>query len=230
MPRGTAMLWEVEIQPKGTDSERQRIVAEYDLLAHSQRGISLVHRATRGYLLEGENLPRATVDRLCHELLVDPLCESSLITELPEPRGGSHHGTSTLRARFDIVTVLLKPGVMDPVAESVIDAARDLEISVREARTFRRYYIAPVAGDPGTLLARGDDPVFRVILDRVLANDAIEHLVEGPLSEEHLAVGKPYKFRLLTVRLRDLDDAGLENLSRTGQLSLNLAEMRTIQN
>jgi phosphoribosylformylglycinamidine synthase len=223
------MLWELEIQPKGTDSERQRIVAEYDLLTHSQRGISLVHRATRGFLLEGEKLPRTAVDRLCHELLVDPLCESSLITELPEPRGGSHHGTSTLRARFDIVTVLLKPGVMDPVAGSVIDAARDLDIPLREARTFRRYYIAPFASEPGALMARGDDPVFRVILDKVLANDAIEHLVEGPLCEEHLTVGKPYKFRLLTVRLRELDDAGLEKLSRSGQLSLNLAEMKAIQ-
>src|SRR5262249_34629841 len=170
MPRGTAMLWELEIQPKGTDNERQRIVAEYDLLTHSQRGISLVHRATRGFLLEGENLPRAAVDRLCHELLVDPLCESSLITELPEPRGGSHHGTSTLRARFDIVTVLLKPGVMDPVAGSVVDAARDLDIPLREARTFRRYYIAPFASEPGALMARGDDPGFRGIVSNVLGN------------------------------------------------------------
>src|SRR5438105_1015377 len=106
------MLWEVEILPKGRDTEKQRVCAEYDLLTHSNKGVSLVHKASRGYLLEGE-IDRPGVERLIGDLLLDPICESSYITELPEPRGGSHHGTSTLLARFEMVTVLLKPGVMD---------------------------------------------------------------------------------------------------------------------
>jgi phosphoribosylformylglycinamidine synthase len=222
------MLWEVEIQLKGADPEKQRVCAEYDLLTHSNKGVSVVHKATRGYLLEGD-LPREPLDKLIHDLLVDPLCETSAVTELPEPTGGSHHGTSTLKARFEIVTVMLKPGVMDPVAQSVLAAARDLGASVREVRTFRRYYVAPFALEPGNFGVRAGDPAPKAILDKVLANDAIEHLIEGPLSEEHLALGTPYSFRLATVVLRDLDDAGLENLSRTGQLSLNLAEMKAIQ-
>src|SRR5262249_42418977 len=39
----------------------------------------------------------------------------------------------------------------------------------------------------------------------------------------------PYSFRLVPVALRELDDDGLMNLSRDGQLALNLAEMRAIQ-
>src|SRR5439155_10592618 len=51
----------------------------------------------------------------------------------------------------------------------------------------------------------------------------------GPLSLDHLSIGAPYTFRLVTVPLRDLDDSALEKLSRDGQLSLSLDEMRTIQ-
>src|SRR5262245_64308507 len=128
------MLWEVEIQPKGRDAEKQRICAEYDLLTRSNKGVSLVHKAPRGYLLEGE-IERSQVEQLIHDLLVDPICEGSCITQLPEPRGGSHHGTSSVTARFEMVTVLLKPGVMDPVAQSVQDAAGKLGVTLREVRT-----------------------------------------------------------------------------------------------
>src|SRR5207249_4210426 len=69
------------------------------------------------------------------------------------------------------------------------------------------------------------DLLFR----KVLANDAIEQVVAGPLTLEHLDVGKPYTFRKVVVPLRELDEAGLVKLSRDGQLALNLAEMRAIQ-
>ena len=78
------MLWEVEIQPKGRDIEKHRVSGEYDLLTRSNNGASLVHKATRGYLLEGD-IERPAVERLIHELLLDPICETSFITPLPEP-------------------------------------------------------------------------------------------------------------------------------------------------
>jgi phosphoribosylformylglycinamidine synthase len=112
----------------------------------------------------------------------------------------------------------------------VQEAAHHLGIKLREVRTFRRYFIAPFALDPPTVLGRGeDDPVPMAILSKVLANDAIEHIVEGPLSDEHLGVGTEYKFKLVQVPIRDLDDAALEQLSKSGQLALNLAEMKAIQ-
>jgi len=43
-----------------------------------------------------------------------------------------------------LATVLLRPGVMDPAAMSVADAARDLGIPVESVRTFRRYYGPPL--------------------------------------------------------------------------------------
>ena len=91
-------------------------------------------------------------------------------------------------------TVLLKPGVMDPVAQTVLDVARMLKLPVAAVRTFRRYY------GPPDLPAADRDVLFR----KVLANDAIEQIVVGPLHADHLAIGSPYTFRLVTVPLRSV--------------------------
>src|SRR5262245_7074560 len=155
------MLWEIEIRPRGADPERARVAEEYDLLTHSRDGERLVAATSRGYLLEGE-LSREQADRLAAELLVDPVVESGRVAPLGES------------AADDVLaTVLLKPGVMDPAALSVVEAARDLGVRLAGARTFRRYH--------------GRELPDR--LRRVLANDAIEQIVTGPLRIEHLTLG-----------------------------------------
>jgi phosphoribosylformylglycinamidine synthase len=199
------MLWEVEIRPIGPDSERELVHQEYQLLTHGRPVEKLVAGSARGYLLEG-NLSRERVERFADELLVDPLVERGRIRNLNGPPAYQEPPS---------ITVLLKPGVMDPVAASVLDAARDLGVPLEAVRTFRRYYLG--RPDPDAALAR------------VLVNDAIERLVKGPVAPEHLALGAPYRFQLVRVPLRDLDEEGLLRLSRQGQLSLSAAEMQAIQ-
>ncbi|HET6573267.1 MAG TPA: phosphoribosylformylglycinamidine synthase subunit PurL [Fimbriiglobus sp.] len=200
------MLWEVELRPTGRDGERERVCDEFDLLTHSQRGADAVGASARGFLLEGP-LSRDDVTRLCNALLVDPLVASFAIREVGAALDGHPY------------TVLLKPGVMDPVSQSVKKAARDLGLSVEEVRTFRRYF-----GNTAT------PPADRELLFRkVLANDAIEQVVVGHLHADHLAVGKPYTFKLITLPIRELHDDALLKLSKDGQLALTLEEMRTIQ-
>jgi phosphoribosylformylglycinamidine synthase len=207
------MLWEIEIRPRGPDRERERIGQEYDLLTHSKDGTNHLTATARGYLLEGI-LIRPEIEQLLANLLVDPLAESGTISELTSAGQAPVQGTGRLKMS---VTVLLKPGVMDPVALSVVDAANDLGISVDSVRTFRRYYLS----ENGS----GIDTALR----KVLANDAIEQIVIGTLSLDHLSLGRSYEFRLRTIPLRELNDGALERLSREGQLSLSLAEMKTIQ-
>ncbi len=141
------------------------------------------------------------------ELLVDDLAESGTLAAMGENVAGDL-----------LATVLLAPGVMDPVALSVVDAAADLGIAVESVRTFRRYFGPPLS-------AEARDVLFR----KVLANEAIEQIVAGPLTLDHLSLGSAYSFRLVSVPLRELDDVALLRLSREGQLALNLAEMRAIQ-
>jgi len=200
------MLWEIEIRPKGADPERARVCEEYDLLTHGQGGAAPITGSAQGYLLEGE-LSRPQADRLLAELLVDPLVEAGQLGALNEYASADR-----------LATVLLKPGVMDPVALSVLDAARDLGIAVDSVRTFRRYF-GPIPSPEAR----------QVLFRKVLANDSIEQVVAGPLALEHLSLGSLYRFQLMRVPLCDLDNAALEKLSRDGQLSLSLAEMQTIQ-
>ncbi|MFO0800402.1 MAG: phosphoribosylformylglycinamidine synthase subunit PurL [Gemmataceae bacterium] len=199
------MLWEVEIRPLGRDGERERVCDEFDLLTHAQRGGDLVTASARGVLLDGE-LTEADATRLAAEVLVDPLIESGLV----RAAGGS----SELA-----YTVLLKPGVMDPVAQTVLDVCRMLKLPVEAVRTFRRYFGPPELSSPDR------DVLFR----KVLANDAIEQIVVGPVRADHLGLGSAYTFQRVTVPLRDLDDAGLVKLSKDGMLALTLDEMRAVR-
>jgi phosphoribosylformylglycinamidine synthase subunit PurSL len=205
------MLWEVEILPKRADPEIGRVTQEIAML-YGPEGAGAVPTAARGFLLEGI-LDAAEAQRLARDLLVDSLVETARVGPLNSFRAGPRAGLAP------IATVLLKPGVMDPVAQSVEDAARDLGIELRSVRTFRRYFAAH------TLPARLEELLFR----KIFANEAIEQVIVGPLQLDHLDLGAVYKFRLVTIPLRGLDDVGLVELSRAGQLALSLAEMRTIQ-
>jgi len=200
------MLWEVEIRPLGKDGERERVCDEFDLLTHADRGGDWVSASSRGFLLEGA-LTDAEAARLTRELLVDTVVQESTLNRID-------HVSATYS-----FTVLLKPGVMDPVAESVLDAARDLGTPLDAVRTFRRYF------GPENIPSADRDLLFR----KVLANDAIEQVIVGPLKAEHLALGKPYTFKKTVVPLLSLADDALVKLSKEGQLALNLDEMKTVQ-
>ena len=116
------------------------------------------------------------------------------------------------------VTVLLKPGVMDPVAQSALAAAADLGIRPEAVATLRKYW-----------LSGASEADIKSLSTRLLANDAIEQVFFGPLKLEGLELGRPYRFELRTVPIRELDDDALMRLSREGQLYLQLAEMQTIR-
>ena len=68
-----------------------------------------------------------------------------------------------------------------------------------------------------------------LVATKLLFNDAIEHVIHGPLELDSISIGGEYKFELNTVAIRSMDDAALEELSKTGQLYLDLTEMQTIK-
>ena len=82
----------------------------------------------------------------------------------------------------------------------------------------KKYWISPLPAERLALLCA-----------KILANDAIEQVIVGPLSFAHLEVGSPYDFKLESVPIRGMDDAELQRLSHTGQLFLSLVEMQTIR-
>ncbi|HVT29707.1 MAG TPA: AIR synthase related protein, partial [Lacipirellulaceae bacterium] len=142
------------------------------------------------------------------------LCQSGF-----ETRSGKQGVKENQSAHKEqLISVLLKPGVMDPVAQSVITAANDLGIRPEAVATLRKYWISGA-----------DETQAQSLGERLLANDAIEQVYFGPLVLDRLELGRSYVFQLRTVEVRNLDDDALMKLSREGQLYLQLAEMQTIR-
>lgn len=200
------MLWDIEIRPRQADRERDRINREYELLAAGVPPTARVLAASRGYLVEGLANSEAT-QTLANQLLHDPVVESVCLCE------------AGAVAASDTVTVLLKPGVMDPVALSVLEAAKDLSMPLTAVRTFRRYQFTEMpAGAERDIWYR-----------KVLANDAVEQVIEGRPQLKHLVLGSQYEFRLVVIPIRTLEDPALEQVSKSGQLAISLAEMQAIR-
>ncbi len=201
------MLWEVEIRPAPTEPDRSagRLEAEA-LLAGLQVATA------RGYLLEGD-LSAPSAQQATLTLLADPIVEVAQMATPDDPQLAA-----SALAGAQLVYVLPKPGVMDPVAESARQALADLGVDVGLVRTFRKYWLAGI-----------DPAAAQRLAGRLLANDAIEQVVWGQLPFTRLELGSPYHFELVTVPIRDADDDRLVEISRSGQLSLSLEEMRTIQ-
>jgi phosphoribosylformylglycinamidine synthase len=198
------MLWHLHIHPAPgqPDAEGHRVATEA-----AELGLPGPWRvaASRGFLVEGA-LTGADLRRAAESVLGDPVVER--FTVIP---AGEREGNGT------VVHVLRKPGVTDPEAESALAVLRDLGYAAENVRTVRSYQVEGPADGLPKLVAK------------VLANDAVEQAVVGAITIDHLGQGHPYRFRLVTVPLRGMDDAALMKTSREGQLSLSMEEMRTIQ-
>jgi phosphoribosylformylglycinamidine synthase II len=216
--KGVAMkLWEIDIYPApGQPDLLGRGVAAdaTDLGFGNQLDIEI----GRGFLLEGD-LTQQQVDRLARELLADHVVEQSVVAPVGDPMLARSPRSPEARKQPQLVHILPKPGVMDPVAQSAMNAIRDFGVDVAAVRTLRKCWIAGC----------DDENALRLLTNKLLANDSIEQVVIGPLRLKELQVGSQYPFQLIHIPLRDLDDAGLMKRSKEGQLYLTLVEMQTIQ-
>lgn len=213
MASNGATLWElsIKVRDQWPDPERERLRGELQAIApyvEQRFNTSLPDFAIeKGYLLEGK-LNHPNVMHLADELLADPVLESACA-----------HMVSQHPLGRNTVTVLRKPGVMDPVADSATRSIAQLGYPNTQVRTFRRYVF-----DDGV-----PQEVVRLLAEKIFANEAIEQIVLGSLSEEHLSPGRDYQFVRVTVPIRGMNDSELMQLSRDGQLYLELEEMKAIR-
>ncbi|MDA0282835.1 MAG: phosphoribosylformylglycinamidine synthase subunit PurL [Planctomycetota bacterium] len=207
------MLWEVEIRPASgqVDREGERVLAECSGLG--LQSVASV-AAARSFLLQGE-LADNVVARISRALLADGVAETFTIHRLDaaseSSRGEPQHA--------QLLNVLFKTGVTDNVANSALKALKDQDVPVEAVATCRKYWINSEAS--GQEIER--------LSVKVLSNDAIEHVVAGPLTMERISLGGDYRFELTRISIRDMNDAALEQQSKDGQLYLSLEEMRTIK-
>jgi phosphoribosylformylglycinamidine synthase len=166
-------------------------------------------QSAKVFLIEAD-FDSAFADRVARELLSDPVCEEYYVGRSSAPAG---------LARATLIEVHLKSGVTDPVAESVMTAISDMGVPGAHVRTARKY----------VLLGEVRPAQIETIAKRVLANDCIEDVVVGDEAEPPSPHLSPYELNITYWPIRDLDDAGLEALSKGRDLFLNLTEMKAIQ-
>jgi phosphoribosylformylglycinamidine synthase len=223
------MLWEIDIYPLAgqPDLAGRRVAAD---AAELGLGAGLAVASARGFLLQAD-FARGHVERLARELLADPVIERAVVAPVGDaalavPPESLGRGQSPIFCADSanggqtpvVVHVLPKPGVMDPVAQSALAAIADWGHPAAAVRTLTKYWLPEL---PAAALKH--------LTGKLLANDAIEQVIVGPLRLEQLDCGTPYEFRRVVVPIRELDEEALVRLSRQGQLYLSAAEMRTIQ-
>ncbi|MCZ6596658.1 MAG: phosphoribosylformylglycinamidine synthase subunit PurL [Planctomycetota bacterium] len=224
--------WRIEVWRRaGTDdpegSQALGVLAELGI-----DGVEAV-RTARGYLLSPRYAAGAVAD-VAAELLADPLVDE---VEIDEPgsapdrsgRGGTHR-----------IAVLSRPGVMDPVAGTVerllVRTGQVPPTGAPDVATFRVYELrgSPTAEELQEAATRvfANETVEIVLIDR----EDLPYEPRGPLGSEGiegLEPGAALRGRLhrgrVEVPLLDADRDLLHEISREGVLSLNLEEMRTVQ-
>jgi phosphoribosylformylglycinamidine synthase len=213
-------LWQIDIHPAEGQPNRDavRIAEEIHELG---LGDGLTLHFARGFLVQGElDLQGAT--RLAETLLADPVTEHAVVAQVGDPKLMRLPPHITVARGEDggenLVHVLPKPGVMDPVAASTEMAARDAGMDVSQVRTLRKYWLPKL-----------NDQRLEAICRRSLSNDSIEQVVRGPLELDRIGAADPYHFQLVTIPIRQASDNELEQLSKQAQLYLTLVEMQTIQ-
>jgi phosphoribosylformylglycinamidine synthase len=211
------MLWEIDLHPRSglPDRDAEGVSADISALG---LGCGVRVAASRGFLVQGAQLGPEQVDRLARELFADTVVEDYLAAPAADPRLLAAPPRLGDVALPQVLHVLLKPGVMDPVAQSSEAAARDFGWEVDAIRTVRKYWLAGASAAEAATISK-----------KLLANDAIEQVVAGALPFDRLESGRASQFELRTVALGGLDDDALMRLSRERQLYLQLAEMQTIQ-
>jgi phosphoribosylformylglycinamidine synthase len=166
-------------------------------------------QSAKVFLINGD-FDAAFAERIATELLTDPVCEEYHLGRSGAPAG---------LARATLIEVHLKSGVTDPVAESVMTAITDMGGGTVQVRTARKYL----------LLGEARRSEIDTIAKRILANDCIEDVVIGDDAEPPSPHLSAYELDIVHWPIRELDDAGLEALSKGRDLFLNLTEMKTIQ-
>ncbi|MBF0570854.1 MAG: phosphoribosylformylglycinamidine synthase subunit PurL [Candidatus Omnitrophica bacterium] len=205
------MIWRVEVKQKDGifDPIGKSIARDINDL---KLGEVTDVRVVSVFLLEG-SVSREEVKRIGDELLIDPIVEQySFDLKGPLQSAACH-----------VVEIAYNPGVMDPVEASTIKGIRDLGVTgISAVRTARQYHI----------YGRLSTKQLESITSRVLMNKLIQHVVLDPSCvPTTLSMAGPSlsKFQVITVALTDANDKKLSEISNSGQLYLNLNEMKAIQ-
>ncbi len=152
------------------------------------------------YFIKGD-LSQEELERIALSIVSDPVVNT--VDTSPDFSGG--------------FLISYRPGVFDSVSETIKEITSILKIPVENARSGRFIKVEKTL----------DDKQRNIFLNRVVMNPVVEQVIDSP--DEVFIEPHEYKFRLINVPIINADDERLMEISREGVLSLNLDEMRRIQ-
>jgi phosphoribosylformylglycinamidine (FGAM) synthase-like enzyme/phosphoribosylformylglycinamidine (FGAM) synthase PurS component len=163
-------------------------------------------RTARVYLIQAD-LTAGQVERVGRALLTNPVVDDTRV------------GVTACGAGVQTVEVMPLPGVMDPAAQTVEDAVRELTgVQEVHAVTGVRYDFE------GVTRAQADE-----IAARLLFNPAIQGVHTSAYVPGAFPVPRAADQTLRRVALRELSDEQLTKLSRDAHLFLSLEEMQALR-
>ncbi|MBI5779503.1 MAG: phosphoribosylformylglycinamidine synthase subunit PurL [Planctomycetes bacterium] len=201
------MLYQIEValKPQLTDPVGNGVL--HDVRDFGIKTISDVRFASV-YVLDAELSPHE-VESIAQQILADQTVHQFSCQKPMELFKNSLHA---------VVTVFLKPGVMDPVEASALKAITDLGYRINSVHTGRKYYLK------GSI----KEPNLKRLAGRIFANPVIENFFIGHKTLTSIPSAPPYSFKLETITLTDAPDEALMKISKERCLSLNLNEMKTV--
>jgi phosphoribosylformylglycinamidine synthase II len=200
------MLWRVEIKEKDGfyDAVGESVKKDISDLGFKDRVKEV--KFIYVYLIDAD-IEESDIRKICEDLLIDPVTQDY-----------SYRGNVSHEKEYKIAEIAYNPGVMDPVEDSVKKAIRDLGIEgVSAVKTAKKYLIK----------GKFSKKEILSISEKILFNKVIQHAVKG---RSTIYPEPPeYQFKLVHVNILRADDAKLKEISKKGQLFLNIDEMRTIR-
>ena len=208
----TSRIFRIEVAMLPTEPDPLAV----GTLADIQRALGPATAVTtaRVFLIQAPIDDQAAA-RVANELLTDRITQTA------------HIGVAPLAVGAQTVEVHYQPGVMDPVAQSTLEAIAEMfapaiTSAQVEVRTGFRFDIAGLPADV-------TPEAIRKFAQTALANPVIQDIHLAPFLPERFPKGSAYTFRLTHVPMRELDDAALTKMSREAHLFLSLDEMRAIR-
>jgi len=159
-----------------------------------------------------ENPGATAINRLCTLLLADPVTETAAWVDLAD------HAPIPSNSTF-VVEVAPRPGVTDVAARELARGMVEIGLPACAVTTAMRYEFA------GALNAEQLQRLAR----QLLCNETVQHYSLGPIAPQFGQMTSAGSGHVEQIPLIALDDEQLLALSRRRLLSLDLAEMRTIQ-
>jgi phosphoribosylformylglycinamidine synthase len=201
--------WRVDLLVRPEQPDPAGDAAARALRAAGLAGLSSV-RSHRGYLL-GPELSAQQVERFAASVLADPVLD---ICRVLAPGATS----PALAAGAQLVCVVPRPGVTDPVAQSLQKALTDMGLPAVATGTYRAF----------TVVGDCEREALLALSRKALANDVVHQVLADTLPDGLPGGGGKADLSVQQIPLAGCSDADLQRISQQGGLALDLLEMQAI--